>query len=324
MNKRKQILEKPELGIALDASLKTDKALPKYATHGCKDLLPVTDNISGEILCSSCGQVLEEKSLEAVPLYRSDPMDFMTKKSSGSPTSLAMFDINMSTVMSDRDWLGKYLPGPVKNEFYRLKMLNSRSVAASKTKTLRSALLFLNMLQVRLAIPNSVAEDAAHLFRKAIRARLTVGRKSKNIMCACIYASCKQSTVPRTILEISLASNIGKKSIARTYQSLVERLNLPVRPFNSAEFLAAIATEAKISEKSRRNALEILCAAERVGLADGKNPKALSAASLYLACILNAEHKTQDLIAKASGITATTIRTRYHDLKKFFLEPMES
>ncbi|MGI0065623.1 MAG: transcription initiation factor IIB [Nitrosotalea sp.] len=324
MNKHKQILVKPELDIATNTFRSINENFPKCIIHNCQGSSIITDNISGEVLCSLCGQVLEEKLLEVNPLHWSDPTESMAKKNSGSANSFTMFDMNMTTIMSNKDCMGKSLSGTAKNEFYRLKILNTRNTIASKNKTLRSALLFLNMLQAKLGIPNSVAENSAHLYRKAVKIKLTVGRKSKNIMCACIYASCKQGMVPRTILEISLASNIGKKDVARTYRSLVEKLELQISPFNSKEFLTRIANEAKISEKSRRNALEILDTIEKAGRVHGKNPKALAAASLYLACVLNAEQKTQAEITKASGVTSTTIRTRYYDLRKFFLEPIES
>lgn len=319
MSRRKQIFVKQELDIVPNLPSKTNEVFHTCTTAGCKKLSVITDNALGEILCSSCGQVLEEKSSEISPSYGYDPVDYSYKKNTSSGNSLTMYDMNMTTVISNRDATGKSLSAAAKNEFYRLKMLNTRSTIASN-KTLRSALLFLNMLQMKLGIPDSVAENSAHLYRKAIREKLTVGRKSKNIMCACIYASCKQNTVPRTINEISLASNISKKEIARTYRRLVEELGLSVNPFNSKEFLARIANDAQIGEKARRHALEILCTAEDAGLTYGKNPKALAAASLYLACILNAEHKSQSIITKASGVTSTTIRTRYCDLKKFFLD----
>ena len=319
MSRRKQILAKQELGTVPNLPSKTNEVFHTCTTAGCKKMSVITDNALGEILCSSCGQVLEEKSSEISPSYGYDPVDYASKKNTGSGNSLTMYDMNMTTVISNKDATGKFLSGTAKNDFYRLKILNTRSTVASN-KTLRSALLFLNMLQIKLGIPDSVAENSAHLYRKAIREKLTVGRKSKNIMCACIYASCKQNGVPRTINEISLTSNIGKKEIARTYRSLVEELGLSVNPFNSKEFLARIANDAQIGEKTRRHALEILSTAEDAGLTHGKNPKALAAASLYLACVLNAEHKSQSIITKASGVTSTTIRTRYYDLKKFFLE----
>jgi len=320
MSKRKQILAKQDLDNATSLSMKTNEVFLTCNTNGCKKLSVITDNVSGEILCSSCGQILEEKSTEISSSYGYDSVDYAAKKSTGSANSLTMFDMNMTTIISNRDAGGKFLSGAAKNEFYRLKILNARSTVASKNKTLRSALLFLNMLQMKLGIPDSVAENSARLYRKAIKAKLTVGRKSKNIICACIYASCKQNGVPRTLYEISHTSNIGRKEITRTYRSLVEELNLSINPFNCKEFLTQIATEAQISEKSRRHALEILCTTEDAGLTHGKNPKALAAASLYLACVLNAEHKSQSVITKASGVTSTTVRARYNDLKKFFLE----
>ena len=323
MSKRKQILEKQEFHVVTNMPHKTNEILPKCITGDCKGWPIITDDVSGEILCGSCGCVLEEKSLETVPSYWSDQLiDHLAKKNSGAASSLTMFDMNMTTVMSDRDNMGHILSSTNKNEFYRLKILNARSIVASKNRTLRSALLFLNMLQMKLGIPNPVAENSAHMYRKAIRAKMTVGRKSKNIMCACIYASCKQYGIPRSILEIAIIGNLSKKEIARTYRSLVEKLNLSINPFSSKEFLTRIANEAKISEKSKRNALEIIYSIEKAGLAQGKNPKALAAASLYLACILNAERKTQAEIARASNVTSTTIRARYYDLQKFFLEPI--
>ena len=319
MIRRKQILVKQDT--VPNLSTKTNGMYHGCTQDGCKKICVITDAALGETLCSSCGQVLEEKATEISSSYGYDSVDYALKKNTGSANSLTMFDMNMTTMISNRDATGKFLSGSVKNDFYRLKILNTRSTMSSN-KTLRTALLFLNVLQTKLGIPDSVAENSAHLYRKATREKLTVGRKSKNIMCACLYASCKQNGVPRTINEISLTSNIGRKEITRTYRNLVENLNLSINPFNSKEFLTRIANEAQISEKSRRHALEILCATEEAGLTHGKNPKALAAASVYLACVLNAEHKSQALITKASGVTVTTVRTRYYDLKKFYLETM--
>ncbi|HJW19557.1 MAG TPA: TFIIB-type zinc ribbon-containing protein [Candidatus Nitrosotalea sp.] len=323
MSKHKQMLVKSELGVSVNNPQKINDFFSKCITPNCKGWPIVTDSVSGEILCGSCGLVLEEKSLETILPYGYDSTDSLAKKSSGMANSLTMFDMNMTTVISDRDGLGHVLSRTTQSEFYRLKMLNTRSVT-SRNKTLRSALLFLNMLQMKLGMPDSVTENSAHLYRKAMRAKMTVGRKSKNLMCACVYASCKQSGIPRSILEISLTSNMGRKEISRTYRNLIEKFDLSVVPFCSKEFLTRIANEAQISEKSQRTALDILCTAEETGLTQGKNPKALAAASLYLACVLNTEQKTQAEITRASGVTSTTIRARYNDLKKLYLESESS
>ncbi len=190
MNKHKQILAKPEFGIVATNTFRTiNENSPKGIIHNCQGSSIITDNISGEVLCSLCGQVLEEKSVEVNPLHWSDPMEFMTKKSSGSANSFTMFDMNMTTIMSNKDFMGKSLSGTIKNEFYRLKILNTRNTIASKNKTLRSALLFLNMLQAKLGIPNSVAENSAQLYRKVCQNKINCWKKIKKYhvcMCLCI------------------------------------------------------------------------------------------------------------------------------------------
>ena len=281
----------------------------------CRGGQIITDNGSGEIFCGSCGHVLEERSSETIPQSYYEPTDYTTK-STAPMQSNTMFDTNITTVIADKDGLGKSLSTKTRETFYRLKLLNNRRTGSVNNQSLRSSLSLLNTLRMKLGLPDSVAESAAYMYRKARQDKIRVGMNTKNLMCACIYVACKKQGVPRSILEISFSSNIGKKEISRAYRVLVERMEISLTPYNPAEFLTKIANEAKISEKSRRIALDILIMAEKEKITEGKNPKALAAASLYFACRLNNEEKSQDKIARASGITATTIRTRYWDLKK--------
>ncbi|TFH14152.1 transcription initiation factor IIB family protein, partial [Candidatus Bathyarchaeota archaeon] len=48
----------------------------------------------------------------------------------------------------------------------------------------------------------------------------------------------------------------------------------------------------------------------------GRAPEGITAASLYIACRLNLEDRTQGEIAKAAQITEVTIRNRYKELLK--------
>lgn len=280
----------------------------------CKGGQIITDDGSGETFCDSCGHVLEERSSETISESYYGPTDYMTK-SIAPMMSTTMFSTNM-TIISNKDGLGNSLSAKTRETFYRLKQLNNRNTGSANSQSLRSSLSLLNTLRLKLGLPDSVAESAAYMYRKARQDKIRVGMNTKNLMCACIYVACRKQGVPRSILEISLSSNIRKKEIARAYRVLVERMEISLNPYNPSEFLTKIANEAKISEKSKRIAIEILAMAEKQKITEGKNPKALAAASLYFACRLNNEEKSQDNLSRASGITATTIRTRYWDLKK--------
>ena len=52
-------------------------------------------------------------------------------------------------------------------------------------------------------------------------------------------------------------------------------MEISLTAFGPSEFLTKIANEAKISEKSRRDAIDILIMAEKQKITEGKNPKAL-------------------------------------------------
>lgn len=293
-----------------------DAATPKCPTVGCKGAPIITDTSSGEIICGSCGFVLLERSVDQNPERIADTTEFVTKARTGPEQSLAMYDMGMMTVISDKDAMGRSLSSYMKNTFGRLKVLNSRSRTTSSNRTLRSALLLLYSLKTKLGLPDSAVESSAYLYRKAMQKRITIGRSAKGIMCASIYLACRQTDIPRSLVDISHAANVNKKEISRACRNLIEKLEMSLDPSNPAEFVTKIAHEANISEKTQRDALKIILQLTEKGTTAGKNPMALAAATLYFSCVLNGEKKTQFEIAKASGITSVTIRNRYTALKK--------
>ncbi len=294
----------------------SDSVNAKCPIVGCKGAPIITDSSSGEIICGSCGFVLLERSIDPNPERIADASEFVTKTRTGPEQSLAMYDMGMMTVISDKDALGHSLSSYMKNTFGRLKVLNSRSRAASSNRTLRSALLLLYSLKTSLGLPDSAVENSAYLYRKAMQKKITIGRSAKGIMCASIYLACRQTDIPRSLADISHASNVNKKEIGRACRNLIEKLEMSLDPSNPAEFVTKIARAANISEKTQRDAQKIILQLSEKGATAGKNPMALAAATLYLSCVLNGEKKTQFEIAKASGITSVTIRNRYTALKK--------
>jgi len=283
---------------------------------GCKGKPLIEDTATGEIICGCCGSILAEKSVDIYPERTSDAEEFLAKSRTGPEQSLSMYDMGMMTVMSNRDALGKSLSGTMKDRFERLKKLNSRSKSASSSRTLRFTLLFLQSLKARVGLNDSVTESASYIYRKSMQKKITVGRSARALMCACVYAACRQNGIPRSIADISQSGNMGKKEVSRAYRTLIERLDLTLDRCTAIEFVSKIANEVKTSEKTCRGAIEILQQLTEKGKSDGKNPLVLASAALYLSCLLNDEHKTQAEIAKASGITSTAIRIRYFALRK--------
>jgi transcription initiation factor TFIIB len=77
-----------------------------------------------------------------------------------------------------------------------------------------------------------------------------------------------------------------------------------------------IANNAKISEKTKRLAIDIMHDIIKSSIPAGKDPMALVAAAavLYLSCLKTDENKIQRYIADAAGVTDVTLRNRYKNI----------
>jgi predicted transcriptional regulator len=67
---------------------------------------------------------------------------------------------------------------------------------------------------------------------------------------------------------------------------------------------------------TQQRAIRIINEAKKKRIVTGKDPMGLAAASLYVACVLNGERKTQKEIAEVANVTEVTIRNRYKGLKE--------
>jgi len=80
--------------------------------------------------------------------------------------------------------------------------------------------------------------------------------------------------------------------------------------------ISKIATKVEISMPTQQRAIKIINEAKRKGIVAGKDPMGLAAASLYVACVLEGEKKTQKEIAEVANVTEVTVRNRYKGLKE--------
>ena len=69
-----------------------------------------------------------------------------------------------------------------------------------------------------LELPEVVREEAARVYNFVLQRGLVRGRSMESVIAACVYAACRSYNIPRTLDEISMASEIERKEIGRTYR----------------------------------------------------------------------------------------------------------
>jgi len=285
----------------------------------CKKNSMITDVHTGEIACSGCGSVSSERIVDPTAETAGFSSEqYQTNSRVGMKTSLKMADRGLSTIIEsqDRDSTGKSLSNENRRMFYRLRMWDRNSRSAISVKSFQKAFTLLDGISSKLALPESVVEETAYLFRKIAAKKILAGRSTTSMLCATVYATCRLTDTPRTLQDVADAGNIKKKNLQRIYRFIVKELDLHPEAYNPTEFVNRIARAVEISEKTERLAFKILNMSIQNKVSTSKNPMAMAAASVNLAAVMNHEKVTQLKISEASGISAVTIRDRTKEIKK--------
>ncbi len=284
----------------------------------------ITDIESGEIICSNCGQVISNNMLEDNrPEWRTFSTEEQANKSRiGIPTSLARHDMGLATVIGtpDRDASGHKIDAAMRSMMERLRTWDLRTQTHSSTdRNLRHAFYELNRLKDKLGLSDTIIEKTAYIYRKAQERMLIRGRTISGILAAAIYIACRELGTPRTLKDISVDSNVKLKEVARSYRLLYFELDLKTPLIDPLKCIVKVANKAKLSEKTKRHAAEMMSIVNNRELSAGKDPMGLAASVLYLASLKNGESITQIDIAEAAGVTEVTLRNRAKDLRGRFL-----
>jgi transcription initiation factor TFIIB len=121
--------------------------------------------------------------------------------------------------------------------------------------------------------------------------------------------------ISTTLKDIAGASNLKRKNIARTYRQLMLELDYKVPNTNPIKCIAKVANKANLSEKTKRQALNIMKKVTENEISAGKDLMGIAATVLYISCIKTGENRSQKDISNAAGVTDATLRNRFKDLK---------
>ena len=278
----------------------------------------ITDSESGETICTSCGLVSPDRSIESRAEWRTFDSEKNDRVRAGSPASLAYHDMGLATVIgkTNKDSSGRQLTASTQSSFHRLRTWDFRTQAHSPSdRNLMQAFNELGRLKDKLGISDAIIEKTAYIYRKAQEKQLIRGRSTASILAGAIYIACRELEASRTLRDIALVTNVKRKDISRSYRLLVIKLDIKVPQADPIKCISKIANKAKLSEKSKRIAIETMNALTKQEISAGKLPMGLAATVLYISCLKTGENITQKELADAAGVTEVTIRNRFKDLK---------
>ena len=278
----------------------------------------IYDSDQGEVVCRNCGFVVADKVQDLGPEWRVFEGEERERRiRTGAPVTYAIHDKGLVTIIGWklRDACGKELGPSERAELSRLRKLQRRiRIFSSLERNLASALSHMMKLASVLSLPESVLEEAALIYRKTMRKRLTRGRSIKGTSAASIYLACRKLGITRTLHEIAKAAGIARKDLARFYRLLIDELGGVVGPPSPASYATKFVNELNLTGRAEVVAREVLSTAQSMLLTSGRGPMGIAAAATYMASVLVNDKRTQRDISDVAGVTEVTIRNRYREL----------
>ncbi|MHA2362137.1 MAG: transcription initiation factor IIB, partial [Candidatus Thorarchaeota archaeon] len=189
-----------------------------YVCNVCSSTEMFIDHTRGEVICSSCGLVISDRSIDMGPEWRAFTADEQNSRQRvGGPIDWSKFDQGLTTIIGRQnvDASGRKLTSTRRAQIHRLRKWQIRTkVHSSDKRNLAVAMTELHRISSQLSIPYSIRETSAVIYRKALRKRLTRGRTILGMIAASLYLACRVHQVPRPLEEVVDQIHITRKELS--------------------------------------------------------------------------------------------------------------
>jgi transcription initiation factor TFIIB len=284
----------------------------------CGSRVLVHDRERAELVCQSCGLVIDDEFIDRGPEWRAFDAEQRNKRArTGAPMTMTIHDKGLSTMIDwrNKDSYGRSISSKNRAQLYRLRKWQRRIRVSNATeRNLAFALSELDRMASALGLPRNIRESSAVVYRDAVDKNLFCGRSIEGVAASALYAACRQCSVPRTLDEIAEVSRVSRKEIGRTYRFISRSLGLRLMPTSPMDYVPRFCSGLKLNGEVQSRTIEILRLASERELTSGRGPTGVAAAAIYIACMLSGERRTQREVAEVSGVTEVTIRNRYKEL----------
>jgi len=280
------------------------------------------DRTHDEVVCDDCGLIL----LEAIPVDDSVLMTLAGRLpiSEGHGPACSPFSVEglaTSIDSRDRDATGRMLTQSEAMRAHRLRRLNRRTRMKNGTqRNLAYALHDIRQRGLAMGLPESAVIRAANLYKKAVEEKVTVGRNAQRLIAGCVFIACREYGVPRAADEIAARFMPDENSTACARKHILKAQNLlkkelGIRPVRTCpeQYVARFCSELGLDVDVQVECGKILEKASRKKLTDG-NPVSCAAVAVYVASRLKGKKVRQMDVARITGITDATLRSRSRKL----------
>jgi transcription initiation factor TFIIB len=283
------------------------------STQCCPECQGRLRESESETVCGECGLVVAEDNIDRGPEWRSFADDETEKERTGAPLTRSRHDRGLTTEIGR----STRLKGRKRRRFARMRRQHNRSRIKSKAERNRVyAFGEIRRLVSALDLTDHVRDQSCVLFESAQKEDLLRGRSIEGFTAAVVYATCRTTSVSRTLDEVVDAARASEAELTAAYDALNRELGLPTGPIDPAEYLPRFASRLDLPQAVERRADALVDTARERGLVSGRDPSGVAAGCLYLAARQEEYDLTQAEAAETADVTPVTLRSTYQDLRE--------
>lgn len=244
---------------------------------------------AGDILCLGCGMVQVENPIVSEVQFG--------ESSSGAAT------VQGAMVGADQ-----------------ARVYNMRNSLESREQTLMNAKSKVKLLAASMRIPDYIQESACGWFKLALVQNFVQGRRSQNVIAACLYVACRHEKTPHLLIDFSSRLQISVYSLGATYLKLVRALQIQRLPLaDPSLFIQHFAERLNFAEYTAKVCRDATKIAQRMSsdwIYEGRRPAGIAGACLLLAARMNNFRRSHGEIMAVARVGEETLQKRLNEFKK--------
>ncbi|KAH3674208.1 hypothetical protein WICMUC_003450 [Wickerhamomyces mucosus] len=189
----------------------------------------------------------------------------------------------------------------------------------SRTKTLASAKRKIRAVASALRIPEYVADAAYQWFSLALTNNFVKGRRSQNVISACLYIACRKEKTHHMLIDFSTRLQISLYSVGATFLKMVKALHITSLPLaDPSLFIQHFAEKLEFGDDKVKIIKDAVRLAARMAddwIHEGRKPAGVAAACLLLAARMNNHRRTHSEIVAVAHVGEDTLQRRLNEFK---------
>ncbi|CDK29514.1 unnamed protein product [Kuraishia capsulata CBS 1993] len=245
---------------------------------------------SSDLSCTVCGVVLEENPIVSEVTFG--------ETASGAATVTGAF------VGSDQA---------------RANFSGNRNALESREQTLSNGKRKIKNVALALRIPDYISDSAYSWFQLALAQNFVRGRRSQNVIAACLYIACRKEKTHHMLIDFSSRLQVSVFAVGATFLRLVKTLHIHDLPLaDPSLFIEHFAEKLDFGDLKSKVVIDATKLSHRMAkdwINEGRRPAGIAGACLLLAARMNNFRRTHSEIVAVTRVGEITIQRRLNEFK---------